>query len=127
MHDSSTQTNIIHSLIHEITGSCEASNIQHCSKLSLDCSINDTEKSFNSSDLKLIKIIIYRLSEEIDIPDIMKAINDFIQYTIPFVTFIKKYKLKESYEYNYVFEIPHDIARCLIKLKCRNKNSLLSS
>lgn len=79
------------SLIPESTTSYGISDSQHNSKLSLNTSYNNADKSFSSTDSKLIRIIIYRLSEEIGIPDIMEAISDAVQDFIPPINVIRKY------------------------------------
>lgn len=64
--------------------------------------------------------MIYRVPEEIRIPDIIKAINDTLQCPINSITFEKIYRLRKSGIHNYVFEIPHNFANYLIKSKFIN-------
>lgn len=60
------------------------------------------------------KIIIYNISENIDVPDISVAISEKIKDSIPNSNFIKKFNCKTSDNYNFLIEVPHCIADILV-------------
>lgn len=80
---------------------------------SFDCSRNSLNSSVNHYSTKLVKIIIYQVEERFGLPDILQAISDSISGVIPPINVVKKNKVKNSNRFNYILEVPNDLAQHL--------------
>lgn len=120
VQENHTQIQNKESLLNQSAASFHSPETLNESKFKKENSRNVNDKNRDANDLKVTKIIIYRVPEEIGIPDIIAAIFDTIQCPINSINFEKKYRLRDLGIHNYVFKIPHHTACGLLKSKCIN-------